>query len=53
MGENTTTSAPVFHLTDRDKEILARRDEDYDLLTWEGLRQTIGTGTPTGFIFNQ
>lgn len=33
--------APVFHLTDKDKEILAMRDEDYTLHSWEDLKDLI------------
>ena len=36
---------PVFHLTDKDKEILAMRDEDYELQTWDELRELICTST--------
>lgn len=46
-GERAGEQAPppVFHLTDKDKEILAMRDEDYQLQTWEELRKLICTST--------
>jgi hypothetical protein len=45
MGDKVeeVVAAPVFHLTDKDKEILAMRDEDYKLQTWEELKELICT----------
>ncbi|KIW04737.1 hypothetical protein, variant [Verruconis gallopava] len=37
----TEVTAPVFHLTDRDKDILAMSDEDYHLQTWNDLKYII------------
>ena len=43
----TVADVPVFHLTDKDKEILAMRDEDYKLQTWDELKDLICTHTPS------
>lgn len=41
--EKSEVTAPVFHLTDRDKEILSMNDEDYHLQTWDELKEIICT----------
>jgi ribosomal protein L27 len=38
-GHDETT----FSLTDRDREILSMRDEDYKLQTWDDLKEIICT----------
>jgi hypothetical protein len=43
QGEKTEVETPVFHLTDRDKEILSMRDEDYHFQTWDELKIIICT----------
>lgn len=40
MGE---AAPPVFHLTDRDKVILAQTDEEYHFQTWDEVKTIIGT----------
>ena len=45
--EDDTPAAPVFHLTDKDREILAMRDEDYELQTWDELKELICTSKAT------
>jgi hypothetical protein len=41
--EKTEVTAPSFHLTDRDKEILSMTDDQYHLQTWDELKQIICT----------
>jgi hypothetical protein len=41
--EKTEITAPSFHLTDRDKEILSMTDDQYHLQTWDELKQIICT----------
>jgi hypothetical protein len=44
MGDNTFVDPPpAFFLTDKDKEILSMRDEDYKLQTWDELKELICT----------
>jgi hypothetical protein len=37
-----TTNNYAFPLTAIDREILAMKDEDFDLVTWEQLKEIIG-----------
>lgn len=41
---------PPFPLTAIDREILATRDEDYHRITWEDLKEIIGTSSTTPLL---
>ncbi|KAL9612793.1 MAG: hypothetical protein Q9167_002628 [Letrouitia subvulpina] len=43
MGADDDNDIPVFELTDKDRQNLARRDEDFQPHTWEGLKEIIAT----------
>ena len=42
-GTQDEDETPAFQLTDKDRQNLARRDEDFQPHTWENLKQIIGT----------
>ena len=40
---NLDEDSPAFNLTEKDRENLARKDEDFEPHTWDNLKQIIGT----------